>query len=54
MFGVSKESFGPKIADFGWRFKLGNADRGKLELKCRVWGEGGGWRKNFYQGGLCI
>ena len=54
MFGISKESFGPKIADFGWRIELGNADKGKLELKCRGWGEGGGWRKNFYQGELWI
>ena len=43
VFGISKESFGPKTADFGWRFELGNADKGKLELKCRGWGrvEGG-------------
>ena len=54
VFGISEESFGPKTADFGWRFELGNADKGKLELKCRGWGEGGGWRKNFYQGGLWI
>ena len=43
MFGISKESSGSKTADFGWRFELGNADKGKLELKCRGRGrvEGG-------------
>ena len=46
VFGISEQSFEPKTAAFGWRCELGNAARGKLEVRGRESGRAAG-RERF-------